>query len=217
MLPKKPNTSLLPSYINSFTVIAIFVLLVIAGIATAPKLSIRLYPSTQGNSIYVTYSYSGATAEAVEMEVTAPIEGFMSLVEGVERISSVSGDGWGRITINLTRDVKPDMVRFKVLSLVREIYPRLPQGATYPRVSSQSLDNEKMVQLLTYTIASDLNPPSLRELANEQIVGPISLIEGVTSVNVYGANTNDWYIEYNPETLERHSISTNDIAQAVSL
>ncbi|MDD4671825.1 MAG: efflux RND transporter permease subunit [Bacteroidales bacterium] len=217
MLPKKPNTSLLPSYINSFTVIAIFVLLVIAGIATAPRLSIRLYPSTQGKSIYVSYSYSGATAEAVEMEVTAPIEGFLSLVEGVEKISSVSGDGWGRITINLTRDVKPAIIRFKVLSLIREIYPRLPQGVTYPRVSSQSLDNEKMVQLLTYTIASDLNPPSLRELANELIVGPISLIEGVTSVNVYGANTNDWYIEYNPETLERHSISTNDIAQAVSL
>lgn len=217
MQQSQNTTSLLPSYINSFTVIAIFVLLVIAGIATAPRLSIRLYPSTQSNSIYVTYSYHGATAEAVEMEVTAPIEGFMSLVEGVEKISSVSGDGWGRITINLTRDVKPDMIRFKVLSLVREIYPQLPQGVTYPRVSSQSLENEKMVQLLTYTIASDLNPPSLRELANELIVGPISLIKGVISVNVYGANTNDWYIEYNPKTLERHSISTNDITQAVSL
>lgn len=217
MQQSQNKISLLPSYINSFTVIVIFVLLVIAGIATAPKLSIRLYPSTQGNSIYVSYGYSGASAEAVEMEVTAPLEGFISLVEGVQEISSVSGDGWGRITLNLTHDAKTEMIRFKVLSLVREIYPQLPQGVTYPRVSSQSSESEKMVQLLTYTIASDLNPPSLRELANELIVGPISLIEGVSTVNVYGANINDWYIEYNPEAMERHSISTNDIAQAVSL
>ena len=120
MLPKKPSTTLLPSYISSFTVVVIFALLVLAGITIAPQLSIRLYPSTQGSSIYISYSYSGASAEAVEMEATAPLEGLLSLIDGVQRVSSVSGDGWGRITLSLTRDAELDMVRFKVLSAIRE-------------------------------------------------------------------------------------------------
>lgn len=217
MHPSQKSTSLLPSYISSFTVVVIFALLVLAGVTIAPQLSIRLYPSTQGSSIYVSYNYSGASAEAVEMEATAPLEGLLSLVDGVQRVSSVSGDGWGRITLSLTRDAEPDMVRFKVLSAIREAYPQLPQGVTYPRVSAQSSNKEKMVQLLTYTISSDINPPELREMANDAIVAPISLIEGVSGVSIYGANTNDWYIEYNPEAMLRHSITAQHIAQAIAL
>lgn len=54
-------------------------------------------------------------------------------------------------------------------------------------------------------------------MANDVIVAPISLIDGVSGVTIYGANTNDWYIEYNPEAMPRHSITAQHIAQAIAL
>lgn len=210
------NKSLLPSYFSPFTVLVIFSLLVILGLTIAPRLSIRLYPSSEGKNIFISFGYPRASSEAVEMEVTAPLEGMFSLIEGVQKVSSISGDGWGRITLNLNKNAKAEMVRFRVLSAIREVYPRLPQGVGYPRVSSQQVDREKMIQLISYTISSDIDPPSLRKLANEVFLPPISTIDGVGRVDIYGANTNDWYIEYKPELLQRYGIQPTSIAKAIS-
>lgn len=213
---EKKHNSLLPTYVSPFTIITIFALLVLVGIAFAPRLSISLYPSHEGKSIYISYAYPSATAEAVEMEVTSRLEGLFSLVDGVQKVSSVSGDGWGRITLALSHDASPETVRFNVLSAIREVYPRLPNGAGYPRVSSRTSEEEKMVQLLTYTISSDLSAPALRELANELMVPPISQINGVAQVDVYGANSNEWYVEYTPDAMKRYGITVDDIVKAIN-
>jgi multidrug efflux pump subunit AcrB len=61
-----------------------------------------------------------------------------------------------------------------------------------------------------------MNPPELRALANELVLQPLSLINGVANVDVHGANTNDWYIEYKQEMLEILGLEPDDITAAIS-
>ncbi len=211
-----PSKNLLPSYISPFTILVVFVVLVVVGIALAPRLSIRLYPTGEGKTIYISYLYPRASAEAVEMEATAPLEGLLSLIDGVQRVNSVSADGWGRIALTLTRDARIEPIRFRVLSAIREVYPRMPEGVTYPRISSHAPDQEKTIQLLTYTLSGSMTPPTLRAIAEEQFSQPLSTIEGVSSIDVYGANVNDWYIEYKPEQMKRFGLKPSDISRAIS-
>ncbi|MGD9978840.1 MAG: efflux RND transporter permease subunit, partial [Bacteroidales bacterium] len=180
------------------------------GIAVVPLLTIRLYPSESGKQIYISYQYYDATAEAVEMEATAPLEGVLTTVDGVQNVSSVSGDGWGQITLTIERDVDIQKVRFKILASIREVFPRLPQGVSYPTLSAYSANQEKMVQLLVYTVSANMDPPSIKSIASETLLPKLSMIDGVSKVDIYGANTNDWYIEYNSSLLEQLGLSPNN-------
>lgn len=182
----------------------------------APLLNFRLYPSESGKQIYISYHYYDATAEAVEMEATAPLEGVLTTVDGVQNVSSVSGDGWGQITLTIERDVDIQKVRFKILASIREVFPRLPQGVSYPTLSAYSANQEKMVQLLVYTVSANMDPPSIKSIAGEVLLPKLSMIDGVSKVDIYGANTNDWYIEYNSSLLEQLGLSPNNIAEAIA-
>lgn len=210
------NSRILPDFFSPFTVIVIFVVLALLGMAATPLLNFRLHPSAAGTEFYISYNYFGASAEAVEMEATAPLEGVLATIEGVEEVSSVSGDGWGRITTYIDRHANMQKVRFMLVSAIREVYPRLPDGVSYPNLSTYSAREERMVQLLVYTVAASIDPPAIKEIANELILPKLSLINGVSRVDVYGANVNDWYIEYIPHKLEQLGISPNSIAQAIA-
>lgn len=208
--------SILPSFFSPFTVIIIFVVLTLLGIAATPLLTIRLHPSSTGQTIYISYNYFGANAEALEIEVTAPLEGVLNTIDGVESIASVSGDGWGQINVSVARKVDIQKVRFEMVSAIRDVYPRLPQGVSYPNISAYSAREERTVQLLVYTVSAHLEPPEIKQLANEYITPNLSLVEGVSKVDVYGANVNDWYIEYLPQRMEQLGVNPNDIAQAIA-
>jgi len=216
-LSNQNKLSFFPSYISSFTLIVIFALLVLVGVALIPKLTIRFYPSQSGSNIFVTFRYPRATAEAVEMEVTSRLEGVFSLIEGISNIKSVSGDGWGQVTVTLARGTSTEMARFKIITAIREVYPRLPIGVSYPSVSSQSSEKEKLVQLLTYSISAQLPSPELKKLAEKHILQKISRIDGVGQVAIYGASSAEWFIEYDNNALNRHNISVEDIAEALKV
>lgn len=189
---------------------------VLMGIAITPRLSFRLYPSGTGKTVYIDFGYYGASANAVEMEATSPLESVISTLEGIKNVSSVSSDGWGQITIEFEKHVNADKIRFRVLSAIREVYPRLPEGITYPTVSSFTSREQNMVQLLVYTISADMPPPQIKELVQEKLMSPISLIEGVSSVALYGANSNDWYIRYKPELMQQMGITVSQINDAIA-
>lgn len=210
------NNKILPSFVSPFTVIVIFLLLTLLGLAVAPLLTFRLYPSETGKQIYISYRYYGATADAVEMEATAPLEGVLNTITGIQNVASVSGDGWGQITLTIEREANLQKVRFKILSSIREVFPRLPKGVSYPTLSAYSANEERMVQLVVYTVSANIDPPAIKSIANEILVPKLSMVEGVSSVDIYGANSNDWYIEYIPEKIEQLGLSPSNIAQAIA-
>ena len=100
------KNELLPKWVSPFTIVTIFVVVTLCGVLLAPMLPFRLYPNPGKGSLYVNFSYYGATAEAVELEVTSVLEGRLSLIEGVEGVSSVSGDGWGQVK-GISADAAP--------------------------------------------------------------------------------------------------------------
>lgn len=209
------KNELLPKWVSPFTIVTIFVVVTLCGVLLAPMLPFRLYPNPGKGSLYVNFSYYEATAEAVELEVTSVLEGRLSLIEGVEGVSSVSGDGWGQVTLNLGKGIGADAARFQALSLIREVYPRLPIGVSYPRISSYSVDAEQNVQLLAYSVSGDYSLPELQSIISKQLTPVLSAVDGVSAVEISGANPLAWFVEYNTVALQRLGLTVDDIEQAL--
>ena len=122
----------------SFSVILIFVVLMIIGAGVIPLMNIQYTPSIKGSELQVSYSWPGASAKLVEMDVTSTLEGVIASVKGIKSVSSVSRKGNGTITITLKDKNEVNNVRFEVSQLIRQVYKKMPEGRSYPLRSGPS-------------------------------------------------------------------------------
>jgi multidrug efflux pump subunit AcrB len=159
--------------------------LMILGIAITPLLKVKLLPDRSLPSISVYYSLPGANAIVVDSELTSKLEGIFSNVDGLQKLRSRTGAGNGTITLDIAKDADMDAVRFEVSTLVRQVYPDLPLGASYPQIRVSRPDEEERVeQLLSFTLNGPGNRWEIGQLAEELIKPTLAVIEGVNNVQL---------------------------------
>jgi len=203
-------------HISSFTIIVTFLCVALAGIAFIPLLPVKLSPSRMQPRLTVQYSMPGNSARIIEMEVTSRLEAMLARIKGIKEIRSLSGNGWGYITIELDKHTDIDAARFEASTIIRQTWPSLPEGLTYPYLDMRSPDDKDNKPFLTYTLNAAANPIVIQRFAENQIKPRLSSIPGVYSIEVSGATPMEWQLEYDNRQLTRLAISVEDIQTAIS-
>jgi len=200
----------------SFSVILVFVVLVVIGAGIMPLLNIQYTPTFKQKSMSVSFFWSGASARVVEAEVTSKLEGVISMVAGVGDISSVSRKDGGSITLKIKPKTNIDIVRFEIATLIRRIYPKLPQGVSMPMISVSSSGESVSPPILTYTLNAGLPTNQIEQYANNVIVTDLSLIKGINSVVLSGATPFYMEVSFDPDAIATLGVSPGDITDAIS-
>jgi multidrug efflux pump subunit AcrB len=203
---------------KSYAILIIFVVLTIVGIALIPKLSIQLNPSKNSGSLTVSYFWGNVSPEVLEHQVSAKLEGAFSTLQGIQKLSSVSGYGNGYITIEMDKSANLDQLRFEVATLIRQLYPQLPKEVSYPVISLNSPDQEMQQKpLISLQLNGQARLSDLKVYAEEQLKPQLAQIEGIYTVNVYGGNRQEWVLMYDRKQLEGLQITENEIVKAISV
>ena len=206
----------MPSNRNtSFSIIIIFIVLFIIGCSLLPLLNVKLNPSRSLPGISVGYSWPKCSGRILEKEVTARLEGVFNSIKGVKEIKSQSSSGRGNIQISFNKGTDMDVSRFEVATLIRQVYPELPEGISYPYINVKT-GNEESSSLLVYTLNGSASPYFIQKYAEENIVPHISLLKGINDINVYGANPFEWEICYQTKKLLQIGIKAREVQTAVN-
>lgn len=204
------------SITSPFTVLVTVICLSIVGLLLFPNLPLKLSPSQSMPSLNVAYSLNGATSKIIETEVTSRIEGMLARMTGVTSINSTSGDGWGNITISFDKHTNMESARFEASTLIRQAYPDLPNGTSYPTISVQTSneneDDER--QFMVFTINATNNATDISTKANEVFKSAFTDIKGIKSVDIYGAEPMEWTITYDADQLLALGLTENDVQTA---
>src|SRR5690606_11149969 len=83
-------------------------LIAVAGLAALFGVEIRELPDVDRPVITVNTTFTGASAESIDREITAVIEGAIARLAGVKSISSSSSFGRSRITVEFNDGVDLD-------------------------------------------------------------------------------------------------------------
>lgn len=199
-----------------FSVIVVFIALSLIGCALLPLLPVKLAPSRSLPSITVSFSMRGSSARTVETEVTSRLESVLARIRGVKGINSKSSNGSGRVTVDLDRHADPDMVRFEISTLVRQIWSELPEGVSYPTISAISVEKESSRPFMTYTLNAPANPPEIQAYGEEYLKPMLARIPGVGKVELSGAQPMEWKLYYDADRLSVLGLTPSDISKAIS-
>lgn len=202
--------------ISSFTIIVTFFAVALVGITLVPLLPLKLSPSYTLPRLNINYSMPGNSARVVEIEVTSRLESMLSRIKGIKEISSTSGNGWGNITLSLDKHTHVDAARFEASTIIRQTWPGLPDGLSYPVLEMSRPDDKEERPFLNFTLNAAATPIFIQRYAENQIKPRLASIPGIYRVDITGATPMEWRLEYDNRQLTALGISVSDIRQAIS-
>lgn len=203
--------------ISAFSVILIFTCLLIVGLFLIPMLPVRLSPSKTLPQVTVNFNMWGQSSRIIEMEVTSKIESMLSRIKGIENISSNSGNGWGNVSVRINKHTDLDMVRFEISTIIRQLYPSLPPGVSYPSITMSRPEDDFERPFISYTINAPTTPILIQKFAENHIKSRLLQIKGIDKVEINGATPMIWKLEYDYFQLQNLGISVDDIKEAIQL
>lgn len=213
---KRAKVSKFTNHNSQFSIIIIFVALAMLGCALIPRLPVKLMPSRTLPSLTVTFSMPDAAARVVESEVTSKLESMLARIQGVKEITSKSSNGNGRITIGFDKHTDMQQARFEASTIVRQAWPQLPAGVSYPYVTAARTISQASSPVLSYTVNAPGSASEIMQYAEEKIRPAIGRLQGVNRVDLSGATPMEWQLTYDNTQLKTLGLTPANLLSAIS-
>jgi len=160
------------------------ILVVLVGLLSFNRLSVREYPNTDSPIVSVQTFYPGASAEVVETKITEPLEKEISSIDGIRVMRSVSREQQSEITVEFTLERDVNEAANDVRDRVSRARRRLPDEVEEPQVTKTEADADP---ILGFSLNSDrYSRQELYDIAERMVVQRIQTVPGVGSVQIRG-------------------------------
>ncbi|MGH6650865.1 MAG: efflux RND transporter permease subunit [Sphingopyxis sp.] len=195
-------------------VLAIIVML--GGIGALFSLPIEQYPDIAPAQVNIRASYPGASAEAIENSVTQVLEQQLTGVDGLLYFSSQSSSrGQANITAIFAKGTDPDIAQVQVQNKIQAAISRLPAQVQSQGIRVTKANSDTLLLVGVYDTTDTRSFPDVADYLSSNIQDPLSRVEGVGDVNVFGS-PHAMRIWLNPQRLAAVSLMPGDVVSAIT-
>lgn len=191
-------------------VIAITVILIVAGIISFSALPMDSFPDVSNVQVQIITEPESMATEEIESLITVPIENAMAGVPGKTTIRSNSSFGMSVVTVIF----KDSMDVYFARQLVQQrlntlVFPKgVPQPQLGPVVSSFS-------NVFMYYVEGPLDEIDLRTIQDWTIAKRLRSVPGVGNVVSYGGFVKQYQVLLNPDQMKAYDINLKEVVDAV--
>ena len=132
--------------------LVVTLLLVLFGLVSFTRLSVREYPDIKPPIVSVRTVYPGGSAAIMETDVTTPLEDALSGVQGLRTVTSASREEVSIITVEFELGRDLDGAANDVRDRIATVRRLLPAGIEEPLVFKAAADN---AEVLWVALSSD--------------------------------------------------------------
>lgn len=193
------------------TVINIF--LILLGIVAWQRLTVREYPNIDEPIVTVQTSYTGASAEIVETQVTKTLEDSLAGIEGIEIMTSISRAEQSQITLRFKISRDADAAANDVRDRVARVRSQLPDEVDDSVVAKVEADAQP-VFYLAFT-SKNHNTMEISDYVDRYVKDRLQNVAGVASADILGERRKSMRIWIDPQKMAAASITTADVENAL--
>ena len=192
----------------------VMVAITVLGVFSYLRLKVEQMPDVSLPFVYVQTVYPGAAPEAVEADVTKPIEYAVNQISGVKRIFSNSREGRSdvfaefRLATNVPQAVQD--VRDRIAT-IRSTFPRDVKDPQVFRVENEN--SQPVVSLALMSQTTGLR--ELTSLTDQTIVKVLENLPGVARIDINGRVTRQILIQVKPDALTSLGLGVDQVIAAI--
>ncbi|NOQ26816.1 MAG: CusA/CzcA family heavy metal efflux RND transporter [Bacteroidales bacterium] len=195
---------------NKFFVLLGAIALMFAGVYTAGKMDVDVFPDLTAPTVVVMTDAHGMAAEEVERMVTFPIETAVNGATNVRRVRSNSSQGFSFVWVEF--DWGTDI--FKARQIVSEkmvtLAGQMPLNVGQPTLAPQS---SVMGEILFIGLQSDSTSlMDLRTIADWNVQPVLLATGGVSQVTIIGGDYKQYQVLADPQKMKYYEVSLEELA-----
>jgi hydrophobic/amphiphilic exporter-1 (mainly G- bacteria), HAE1 family len=184
------------------------------GLLSYTQLPISALPNVEFPSIQVSASLPGATPETMASAVAAPLERQFTEIAGLNSFNSSSSTGTTSISLQFDFSRKVSDAAKDVQAAISAAAGQLPSGM--PKPPTYRKVNPSVSPIYYLYLYSETQPIStVNEYAEITLAQPISMIDGVAQVQIYGQKQFAVRVQLDPRELAARGIGLEQIRTAI--
>lgn len=183
--------------------------MIVGGVVGYQKIDKEVFPSTTRNFVYVNMSYPGAAPREVEQQIVIRIEEAVADLPGVFQMRSNSKQGLGTISIEVIDG-------FDVKEILNDVKSRVDAINSFPASAERPIISYAFnrVQLMFFSLSGDVDPAIIKATAYK-IRDEMSVLDGISTVNIIGLKQGEMGIEISEFDLRRYNLTFDQVANAI--
>ncbi len=193
--------------------IVINLLIVLLGLVSFDRLTVREYPNIDVPVVTVETNYLGASAKIIETQVTKPLEDSLSGIEGIDFIKSISRSERSQITVQFRLSREADAAASDVRDRVARARDLLPDEVDEPIVAKVEADAQPIIWMaLSSKTSGQLD---VSEIADVVVQDRLQVLPGVASVLLFAERRYSMRVSVDREKLAGFNLTTQDVESAL--
>jgi hydrophobic/amphiphilic exporter-1 (mainly G- bacteria), HAE1 family len=177
-------------------------------------LPISALPSVEYPFIQVSAGLPGATPEVMASSVAAPLERQFTEIAGLNSFNSSSSTGSTSISLQFDFSRRADQAAKDVQAAIAAAAGQLPAGM--PKPPTYRKVNPSVAPVLYLYLYSDTTPIStVNDFAEVTVSQPISMIDGIAQVSVFGQKQYAVRVQLDPNALASKGLGIDQVRTAI--
>lgn len=179
------------------------------GLIFFSRMKYSFFPEMKPDFIEIQVEFIGASPEEVEEGVVQKIEENLDGLDGIERVTSVSRENFGTVTVEIISGEDIDKVLQDVKNAVDRI-SSFPQGSEKPVIFERKFRS----RALSIVLYGETDLFNLKYVA-EDLRDKLLATPEISQVNIIGVPDLEFSIEVSESDLRRFKMTFDEIAEAV--
>lgn len=181
------------------------------GVLGVSSLKSSFFPLNESHIVQISVTYPGASPQEIEEGVVLKIEDNLKGLAGVERVTSVSRENSGSITVEVEKERDIDFMLLQVKNAVDRV-PSFPSGME-PLVVSKK---EQIRSTINFALSGENIPLLTLKKIARQVENDIRAMEGISQIEITGYPEEEIEIAVEENKLLAYKLSFTTVAQAVA-
>ncbi|HEY2645986.1 MAG TPA: efflux RND transporter permease subunit [Candidatus Acidoferrales bacterium] len=186
---------------------------IVFGVLSYKRLPVNDLPVVDYPVISVQANYPGASPDTVANNIATPLERQFMQINGLELVTSQSTQGHVSFTLQFALDKSIDAAATDVQTAISQATGSLPTDLPSPPTYSKTNPNDQPILYIALT-SDSVTMGKLYDYGATQVGQRISILPGVSSVNVFGTKS-AIRIKVDPSAMWARGISIDDLTAAV--
>jgi HAE1 family hydrophobic/amphiphilic exporter-1 len=186
---------------------------ILFGVMAYFQLPVNDLPAVDYPVIQVTVGYPGASPDTIANNIATPLERQFMQINGLEVVTSSSKQGVATFTLQFALEKNIDAAATDVQTAISQATGSLPADLPSPPTYSKTNPNDQPIMYIAMT-SNSVTPGQLYDYASTQVGQRLSILPGVSQVNVYGTKS-AIRIKADPSAMWARGISIDDLNNAI--
>jgi HAE1 family hydrophobic/amphiphilic exporter-1 len=186
---------------------------IVFGVLSYLRLPVNDLPVVDYPVISVQANYPGASPDTVANNIATPLERQFMQINGLELVTSQSTQGHVSFTLQFALEKSIDAAATDVQTAISQATGSLPTDLPSPPTYSKTNPNDQPILYIALT-SDSVTGGRLYDYGSTQVGQRISILPGVSSVNVFGTKS-AVRIKVDPSKMWARGISIDDLNNAV--